>query len=197
MAQRMLDEKTRVTEAGPEVYGESARSSFHEEQEEDVSDGETLGSQDTTNGLTDISEEEEEEDLFEGNKENIPPPRRPPRNRRLRAASSLEEPLLPPSAATDKKTTPHPSSHQKNTGAKAVRLRQDPVPQHIADLRGEILDILLEIESYARRRPDRHVSIRNRTRESITRKLHYEKNEDKLTRMKSDAIKLLALWQTV
>ena len=72
MAQRMLDEKTRVTEAGPEVYGESARSSFHEEQEEDVSDGETLGSQDTTNGLTDISEEEEEEDLFEGNSENIP-----------------------------------------------------------------------------------------------------------------------------
>ncbi|WNM87681.1 22K [Fowl aviadenovirus A] len=113
MAQRMLDEKTRVTEAGPEVYGESARSSFHEEQEEDVSDGETLGSQDTTNGLTDISEEEEEENLFEGNKENIPPPRRPPRNRRLRAAYSLEEPLLPPSAATDKKSKKVPKRRGK------------------------------------------------------------------------------------
>lgn len=64
-------------------------------------------------------------------------------------------------------------------------------------MRSEILEILLEIESFARRHPDHRISIRNRTRESITRKLHYENDEDKLTRMKADANKLLSLWQTV
>ncbi|AGX93345.1 22K [turkey adenovirus 5] len=58
MAQRMLDEKSRVSEP----------------QDDDVSDAETLGSRDT-NDLSDVSEEEEEEELFD-QKENVPPPRR-------------------------------------------------------------------------------------------------------------------------
>lgn len=64
-------------------------------------------------------------------------------------------------------------------------------------IRSDILRTLLEIDDYARQRPETRVSIRNRTRESITRQLHYERDQEKLTRMRADASKLLALWQSV
>ncbi|AGX93346.1 33K [turkey adenovirus 5] len=181
MAQRMLDEKSRVSEP----------------QDDDVSDAETLGSRDT-NDLSDVSEEEEEEELFD-QKENVPPPRRERRKIPQLQDESSTEPNTAKKAkrVPKRRANPLPSSLPKNTGAKSVHVREEPVPQHIADMRSEILEILLEIESFARRHPDRRISIRNRTRESITRKLHYENDEDKLTRMKADANKLLSLWQTV
>lgn len=70
-----------------------------------------------------------------------------------------------------------------------------PDPPHIVDIRSDILKILLEIDRYASRQPHQKISIRNRTRESITRHLHYEKDESKLTRMRSDADRLLELWK--
>lgn len=73
----------------------------------------------------------------------------------------------------------------------------EPVSQAVADLKADILSILIEIENYAREEPTRRVSIRNRTRESITRQLHYVKNEEKLTKLKTDAEKILHLWRTL
>lgn len=73
---------------------------------------------------------------------------------------------------------------------------REPEHQNVIDLRSEILKILLEIDGFAAINPSRRVSIRNRTRESITRQLHYERNEERLTKMKSDARKLLAMWHT-
>lgn len=72
----------------------------------------------------------------------------------------------------------------------------DPEPASLLDMRSDILKILLEIDRYASRRPGVRIAIRNRTRESITRHLHYERDETKLTRMLKDAGKLLALWET-
>ncbi|WXH80962.1 MAG: 33 kDa protein [Psittacine adenovirus 12] len=54
-----------------------------------------------------------------------------------------------------------------------------------------------EIDSVARLHPTRQVAIRNRTRESITRQLHYQRDLTKLTRLKTDATKLLSLWQAL
>lgn len=79
----------------------------------------------------------------------------------------------------------------------AKKNRREPDPMEIIEMRSEILKTLLEIDKHASQHPERRVSIRNRTRESITRQLHYERDETKLTRMKTDAGKLLALWQTV
>lgn len=75
-------------------------------------------------------------------------------------------------------------------------VEREPEPQKVIDLRSEILNTLVEIDKVASRQPNRRVSIRNRTRESITRLLHYEKDFEKLTRMSADATKLLALWNT-
>lgn len=57
-----------------------------------------------------------------------------------------------------------------------------------------MLDILLKIEQYARKHPEKRVSVRNRTRESITRQLHYTRTEEALTKLKTDAEKILAGW---
>ncbi len=72
-----------------------------------------------------------------------------------------------------------------------------PDPEEVIALRSDILKTLLEIDSYAKEHPSQKIAIRNRTRESITRHLHYEKSEEKLTRMKTDAAKLLDLWKAV
>ena len=99
MAQRMLDEKTRVTEEPPPP-SEETDAPFHTDglyvaREAIESDGETLGSQDTEEDLSTISEEEEEEEAYEeAEKENIPPSRGASRKRR--AASSLEKTLTRP-----------------------------------------------------------------------------------------------------
>lgn len=53
----------------------------------------------------------------------------------------------------------------------------------------------MQIDPHANANPTRRVAIRNRTRESITRQLHYERNEEKLNRMKQDAARILALWE--
>ncbi|BBJ21552.1 protein 33K [Crane-associated adenovirus 1] len=66
----------------------------------------------------------------------------------------------------------------------------------ILHLRSEILSILIDIDRIARHFPSKKIAIRNRTRESITRHLHYQRDLEKLLRMKTDAINLLALWQT-
>lgn len=72
---------------------------------------------------------------------------------------------------------------------------KEPESRAVIDLRSDILKILLAIDPHANANPQRRVSIRNRTRESITRLLHYERNEEKLTKMKADAAKLLAMWE--
>ncbi|ANJ02385.1 protein 22K [Fowl aviadenovirus 2] len=98
MAQRMLDEKTRVTEEPPPP-SEETDAPFHTDglyaaREAIESDGETLGSQDTEEDLSTISEEEEEETYEEAEKENIAPSRGASRKRR--SASSLEKTLPRP-----------------------------------------------------------------------------------------------------
>uniref|UniRef100_A0AB38ZPD5 33K protein n=1 Tax=Psittacine aviadenovirus B TaxID=2169709 RepID=A0AB38ZPD5_9ADEN len=79
---------------------------------------------------------------------------------------------------------------------RAAQIRE-PESREVLDTRSQILHILLEIDSFARLQPERRVAIRNRTRESITRQLHYERDLTKLSRLKTDATKLLSLWQTL
>lgn len=76
-----------------------------------------------------------------------------------------------------------------------AHVHREPEPREIIETRSDILRILLDIDRFASQNPERRVSIRNRTRESITRLLHYERDSEKLTRMKTDAQKLLSLWQ--
>lgn len=85
---------------------------------------------------------------------------------------------------------------EKKDTKKRTRKPQEPEPQNVIDLRSDILKTLVEIDEIASKYPNRRVAIRNRTRESITRLLHYERDFEKLTRMSSDATKLLALWNT-
>ncbi|QJP03683.1 33K [Aviadenovirus cerasi] len=223
MAQRMLDEKTRVTEEPPSdetavPFPTDLRASYGVAEDTGrsiESDGETLGSQDTEeeDPLSTISEEEEEE-TEEAEKENVPPSRG--HLERRRSASSLEKTLPRPPA---KKEIPqklvvfsffvtvdadrrrfHRHGAAKGEPPKeapAASETPEPVPQPVADLKAEILDMLLEIETFARKNPTRRVSIRNRTRESITRQLHYVKNEEKLTKLKTDAEKILHLWRSL
>ncbi|ADE58403.1 33 kDa protein [Fowl aviadenovirus E] len=124
MAQRMLDEKIRVTEDPPEPenavpFPTDARfvgaSPVAEDLEVSESDGETLGSRDTEEDLSTISEEEE--DLEEMEKENIPPrpsslPLDGTRNRKRRSASSpgkeLKRPPIRKRAKSDKTRRPRP-----------------------------------------------------------------------------------------
>ena len=99
MAQRMLDEKTRVTEEPPPP-SEETDAPFHTDglyaaREAIASDGETLRSQDPEDDLSTISEEEEGEETYaEAAQENIPPSRGASRKRR--SASSLEKTLPRP-----------------------------------------------------------------------------------------------------
>ncbi|QJP03684.1 22K [Aviadenovirus cerasi] len=105
MAQRMLDEKTRVTEEPPSdetavPFPTDLRASYGVAEDTGrsiESDGETLGSQDTEeeDPLSTISEEEEEE-TEEAEKENVPPSRG--HLERRRSASSLEKTLPRPPA---------------------------------------------------------------------------------------------------
>lgn len=94
----------------------------------------------------------------------------------------LEKSLLPPTASRKTKSP--------------VQLLPETDPVEIVNLRSDILRLLLEIDQYASQKPELKIAIRNRTRESITRHLHYEKDEARLTRMQRDASKLLALWET-
>ncbi|AWT08535.1 protein 22K [Fowl aviadenovirus E] len=130
MAQRMLDEKIRVTEDPPEPenavpFPTDARfvgaSPVAEDLEVSESDGETLGSRDTEEDLSTISEEEEE-DLEEMEKENIPPrpsslPLDGTRNRKRRSASSpgkeLKRPPIRKRAKSDKDAETAPASKKR------------------------------------------------------------------------------------
>ncbi|QGQ63236.1 33 kDa protein [Fowl aviadenovirus D] len=217
MAQRMLDEKTRVTEEPPPP-SEETDAPFHTDglyaaREAIESDGETLGSQDTEEDLSTISEEEEEE---EAEKENIAPLRAASRKRR--SASSLEKTLTRPplrkksrnnadevsdDAVIDEEPVPPPlprkrrrRANKEEPNASETQL-PEPVSPAVSDLKAEILNLLVEIESFVRKNPSRRVSIRNRTRESITRQLHYMKSEQKLTKLKTDAEKILHLWRSL
>lgn len=69
-----------------------------------------------------------------------------------------------------------------------------PPPPEIAALRGDIVYLLGQIEAVARHHPESSFAIRNRTRQSITRQVHYVNDERRLTKMKEDAGKLLSLW---
>ncbi|ANJ02349.1 protein 33K [Fowl aviadenovirus 2] len=233
MAQRMLDEKTRVTEEPPPP-SEETDAPFHTDglyaaREAIESDGETLGSQDTEEDLSTISEEEEEEEAYEeAEKENIPPSRGASRKRR--SASSLEKTLTRPplrkksrnnadegnaqglrkrrprvsdDAVIDEEPVPPPlprkrrrRANKEEPNASDTQL-PEPVSPAVSDLKAEILNLLVEIESFVRKNPSRRVSIRNRTRESITRQLHYMKSEQKLTKLKTDAEKILHLWRSL
>ncbi|UWT60596.1 33K [Fowl adenovirus 8b] len=236
MAQRMLDEKIRVTEDPPEPenavpFPTDARfvgaSPVAEDLEVSESDGETLGSRDTEEDLSTISEEEEE-DLEEMEKENIPPrpsslPLDGTRNRKRRSASSpgkeLKRPPIRKRAKSDKDAETAPASKKRRPRAAPAtasdtlppplppkkRPKNTPrtdssfelVPPEVADLKANILDVLVEIENIAKNDPSRRVSIRNRTRESITRQLHYVKDEQKLTKLYADAEKILHLWKSL
>lgn len=77
-----------------------------------------------------------------------------------------------------------------------VKTQKEPDPEEVVSIRSAILKTLLKIDEYASKDPSRVVSIRNRTRESITRLLHYERDLEKLTRMDADASKLLVMWST-
>ncbi|UNG39875.1 33K [Fowl aviadenovirus B] len=223
MAQRMIDEKTRIVEELPAdenavPFPTNLRAPYGEEEDSERSretDGESLGSEDTEeeDPLTPISEEEEEE-LEDEEKENVPPPSQ--HRKRRRSAFSPAETLTRPPIRNQKKKklgivsfslavdsdlqTPRRRGSAKRehpNGASAASENPQPVPQSVADLKAQILDILLDIEAIARKNPTRRISIRNRTRESITRQLHYVKNEEKLTKLKTDAEKILHLWRTL
>ncbi|AFC40579.1 protein 33K [Goose adenovirus 4] len=84
---------------------------------------------------------------------------------------------------------------KRRSRANPSRLLENPVPKEIVDLRSSILELLCAIDKIAKHHPEKRISIRNRTRESITRHLHYERDEAKLDRMKTDAAKLLDLWK--
>ncbi|WPS63623.1 33 kDa protein [Aviadenovirus phalacrocoracidae] len=168
MAQRMLDEKTRAVE----LQNQTAENVFPQrsegESEEDV-DGESLGSRDTETESE--TEEEEYSDALP------PPPKSVPRPKSTRG-----------------------SNRKRAVGKGASKADEKPAakrrePTEIVYLRSDILKLLLEIDSYARKLPDKRIAIRNRTRESITRQLHYERDDVKLTKMKTDAQKLLELWK--
>ncbi|UNG40019.1 33K [Fowl aviadenovirus B] len=223
MAQRMIDEKTRIVEELPAdenavPFPTNLRAPYGEEEDSERSretDGESLGSEDTEeeDPLTPISEEEEE--LEDEEKENVPPPSQ--HRKRRRSAFSPAETLTRPPIRNQKKKkklgivsfslavdsglqTPRRRGSAKRehpNGASAASENPQPVPQSVADLKAQILDILLDIEAIARKNPTRRISIRNRTRESITRQLHYVKNEEKLTKLKTDAEKILHLWRTL
>ncbi|WPM93290.1 protein 33K [Goose adenovirus 4] len=104
--------------------------------------------------------------------------------------------------AETSKTSDHPNASEvvvqrpkRRSRANPSRLLENPVPKEIVDLRSSILELLCAIDKIAKHHPEKRISIRNRTRESITRHLHYERDEAKLDRMKTDAAKLLDLWK--
>ncbi|QWC71214.1 33kDa protein, partial [Southern Psittacara leucophthalmus aviadenovirus] len=166
MAQKMIDEKVRVVESGPEPLQSQLRDL---EQDADT-DVESIGSQDT-----ETSESEEELEV-------LPPSKKA---RKPRGKSSLD------STKTQAEQRRRKRKPQKETTATAT-----PSPESIVELRSAILKTLVEIDKYASKKPAVKIAIRNRTRESITRHLHYEKDQARLTRMQKDASKLLALWET-
>ncbi|AGX93313.1 22K [turkey adenovirus 4] len=103
MAQKMIDEKSRVSEGPPPPPEDESAVPFpmnprYEPQEEPESDGESLGSQDSEEYLSTISEEEEEEE--EANKENMSLP--PPLPRKRRSASYLGTTLTRPAIKKSK-----------------------------------------------------------------------------------------------
>lgn len=87
------------------------------------------------------------------------------------------------------------SSSRKSAIKKTQEIASAETDETLA-IRSDILHTLVAIDRYAREHPGRKIAIRNRTRESITRQLHYERNEDRLTRLQQDAHKLLDLWSS-
>lgn len=87
------------------------------------------------------------------------------------------------------------SSNRKSAIKKVQEIASAETDETLA-IRSNILHTLVAIDRYAREHPGRKIAIRNRTRESITRQLHYERNEDRLTRLQQDAHKLLDLWSS-
>lgn len=106
-------------------------------------------------------------------------------------AVSDEEPVPPPLPRKRRRRT-----RKEDLDTLSTPL-SEPVSPVMAELKAEILNLLVEIESFVRKNPTRRVSIRNRTRESITRQLHYMKSEQKLTKLKTDAEKILHLWRSL
>lgn len=88
-----------------------------------------------------------------------------------------------------------PSLARRESSGPQWRTLDPPENPELLLQRSHILQLLLQIDHYARLRPDRRIALRNRTRESITRQLHYERDPSKLERMRRDAEKLLALWK--
>ncbi|AGL34691.1 22K [Fowl aviadenovirus 5] len=131
MAQKMIDEKTRIVEELPAdenavPFPTNLRAPYGEEEDSERSretDGESLGSEDTEeeDPLTPISEEEEEE-LEDEEKENVPPPSQ--HRKRRRSAFSPDETLTRPPIKNQKKKKLRSSEQAEPAPQSARRKRR-------------------------------------------------------------------------
>ncbi|APO40957.1 33 kDa protein [Pigeon adenovirus 2a] len=178
MAQAMLGLKTFATEKG------DAHRTM-EEEEEDI-DGESLGSQDSV--LEGETEDEMEKAELVEKETNIQSKKKSnhPMSQKRKSKTEVKNRARPASTR---------SSSRKSAIKKVREIASAETDETLA-IRSDILHTLVAIDQYAREHPGRKIAIRNRTRESITRQLHYEKNEDRLTRLQQDAHKLLDLWSS-
>ncbi|AIE77227.1 33K [Duck adenovirus 2] len=197
-----------MTQKQVDAMKEQEQRELDRSREED--DWESIGSEDT---YSEVSDEEEEDGDLEGfitSSEDQPPPspkidlapKKAPKQKKRKLA------VPPTTNPKQKKARSATATVTEKTSKAAVRSLVKrarpsprkvvtPDPEEVIALRSDILKTLLEIDSYAKEHPSQKIAIRNRTRESITRHLHYEKSEEKLTRMKTDAAKLLDLWKAV
>ncbi|AOW42073.1 protein 33K.1 putative variant 1 [Pigeon adenovirus 2] len=182
MAQAMLGLKTFATEKG------DAHRTM-EEEEEDI-DGESLGSQDSV--LEGETEDEMEKAELVEKETNIQSKKKSNHPMSQKRKDTMLGNFLLPSPARPASTR---SSSRKSAIKKVREIASAETDETLA-IRSDILHTLVAIDQYAREHPGRKIAIRNRTRESITRQLHYEKNEDRLTRLQQDAHKLLDLWSS-
>ncbi len=120
-------------------------------------------------------------------------------------ATGYASPCPPPSSLTTLANSSLPSpANRKPSTPRPSKLEQQPQQQleeaedldgpALAQLRSDILQTLVAIDRHASQHPDRRVAIRNRTRESVTRQLYYERDAARLYRLQRDALKLLQLW---
>lgn len=65
-----------------------------------------------------------------------------------------------------------------------------------ADIKNDIADVLELIRIEAKKRPELHVQVRNRTAASITKRYLYERDLKKLQRCLEDANKLFEKYKT-
>ncbi|UZT48539.1 33K [Duck adenovirus 3] len=196
-----------MTQKQVDAMKEQEQRELDRSREED--DWESIGSEDTYSEVSD----EEDVDLegFITSSEDQPPPS-PKRDATPKQQQKKRKLTAPPPTPNpkQKKARSAPAAVTEKTSKAAAAVRSlvkrarpsprkvvIPDPEEVIALRSDILKTLLEIDSYAKEHPSQKIAIRNRTRESITRHLHYEKSEEKLTRMKTDAAKLLDLWKAV